>query len=201
MARPPAIELDTANRVVLNVRSLGLTDDQFLRLCSDNRDFRIEMSAQGELIIMPPPGSMTGRRNLVILQRLANWAEQDGTGVSFGTDTGFTLPNGAKRGPDAAWMSRERWHRIPEEQQEKLAPICPDFVVELRSPSDRLSDVQAKMEEYIANGARLGWLLDPFDNCATIYRPGQPPERIENPTIIHGDPVLPGFNFDFREIL
>ena len=200
MARPPAIELDTPVRVVLNVRSLGLTDDQFLRLCSDNRDFRIEMSAQGELIIMPPPGSMTGRRNLVILQRLANWAEQDGTGVGFGTDTGFTLPNGAKRGPDAAWMSRERWNRIPEEQQEKLAPVCPDFVVELRSPSDRLSDVQAKMEEYIANGARLGWLLDPFDNCATIYWPGQLPERIENPTIIYGDPVLPGFQFDFREI-
>ena len=98
-------------------------------------------------------------------------------------------------------MSRERWNRIPEEQQEKLAPICPDFVVELRSPSDRLSDVQAKMEEYIASGARLGWLLDPFDNCATIYRPGRPPERIENPTVIHGDPVLPGFHFDFRVIL
>ncbi len=201
MARPPAIELDTANRVVLNVRSLGLTDDQFLRLCSDNRDFRIEMSAQGELIIMPPPGSMTGRRNFIIVHRLAIWSEQDGTGVGFGADTGFTLPNGAKRGPDAAWMSRERWNGIPEEQREKLAPVCPDFVIELRSPSDRLSDVQVKMEEYIANGARLGWLLDPFDNCVIIYRPGQLPERIENPTIIHGDPVLPGFNFDFREIL
>ena len=201
MARPPAIEVDTPDRVVLNVRSLGLTDDQFLRLCSDNRDFRIEMSAQGELIIMPPPGSMTGRRNFIIVQRLANWSEQDGTGVGFGADTGFTLPNSSKRGPDAAWMSRERWNRIPEEQQEKLAPVCPDFVIELRSPSDRLSDVQAKMEEYIANGARLGWLLDPFDNCVTIYRPGQPPERIEKPTVVHGDPVLPGFEFDFREIL
>ena len=201
MARPPAIELDTPVRVVLNVRSLGLTDDQFLRLCSDNRDFRIEMSAQGELIIMPPPGSKTGRRNFIIVQRLANWSEQDGRGTGFGPDTGFTLPNGAKRGPDAAWMSNERWNRILEEQQEKLAPVCPDFVVELRSQSDRLSDVQAKMEEYIANGARLGWLLDPFDNCATIYQPGQQPERIENPTIIPGDPVLAGFHFDFREIL
>src|SRR6058998_3311011 len=105
MARPPAIEVDTPDRVVLNVRSLGLTDDQFLRLCSDNRDFRIEMSAQGELIIMPPPGSMTGRRNFIIVHRLAIWSEQDGTGVGFGADTGFTLPNGAKRGPDAAWMS------------------------------------------------------------------------------------------------
>ena len=201
MARPPAIDVDTGVRVVLNVRSLGLTDDQFLRLCSDNRDFRIEMSAQGELVIMPPAGSKTGRRNFIIVQRLANWSEQDGTGVGFGADTGFTLPNSSKRGPDAAWMSRERWNRIPEEQQEKLAPVCPDFVIELRSPSDRLSDVQAKMEEYIANGARLGWLLDPFDNCVTIYRPGQPPERIEKPTVVHGDPVLPGFHFDFREIL
>src|SRR5437773_3607244 len=201
MARPPAIDVDTGVRVVLNVRSLGLTDDQFLRLCSDNRDFRIEMSAHGELVIMPPAGSKTGRRNFIIVQRLANWSEQDGTGVGFGADTGFTLLNSSKRGPDAAWTSRERWNRIPEEQQEKLAPVCPDFVIELRSPSDRLSDVQAKMEEYIANGARLGWLLDPFDNCATIYWPGQLPERIENPTIIYGDPVLPGFHFDFREIL
>jgi Uma2 family endonuclease len=201
MARPPAIEADTAFRIVLNVQSVGLSDDQFLRLCSDNRDFRIEMSAQGELIIMPPPGSKTGRRGSRINQRLANWSDQDGRGVVFGTDTGFTLPNGAKRGPDASWISLERWNRIPEEQQEKLAPICPDFVIELRSPSDRLSDVQEKMEEYIANGARLGWLLDPFDNCVTIYRPGQPPERIGNPAILSGDPVLRGFLFDFREIL
>src|SRR3989442_5380063 len=192
MARPPAIEVDTPDRVVLNVRSLGLTDDRFLRLCSDNRDFRIEMTEQGELIIMPPPGSKTGRRNFIIVQRLANWSEQDGRGTGFGPDTGFTLPNGAKRGPDAAWMSNERWNRIPEEQQEKLAPVCPDFVVELRSQSDRLSDVQAKMEEYIANGARLGWLLDPFDNCPTIYLHAQTPDRIVNPTIIYGDPVPPG---------
>ena len=201
MARPPAIEVDTAVRVVLNVQSLGLTDDQFIRLCSDNRDLRIEMSAHGELIIMPPPGSKTGKRSSKINQRLANWTEQDGTGVCFNADTGFTLPNSAKREPDAAWMSHARWNRIPEKQQEKLAPICPDFVVELRSPSDRLSDIREKMEEYIANGAQLGWLLDPFDNCVTIYRAGQAPERIDSPTIILGDPILSGFKFDFREIL
>src|SRR2546428_9472681 len=110
MARPPAIEVDTPDRVVLNVRSLGLTDDQFLHLCSDNRDFRIEMSAQGELIIMPPPGSKTGLRNAEITLCLGIWTKQDGTGVCFGADTGFTLPNGAKRGPDAAWISRPRWN-------------------------------------------------------------------------------------------
>src|SRR5436190_21416496 len=201
MARPSAIKLDTGVRVVLNVRSLGLTDDQLLRLCSDNRDFRIEMSAQGELIIMPPPGSKTGKRSSRINQRLANWTEHDGAGVCFNADTGFTLPNRAKRGPDAAWISHERWNRVPGEQREKLAPICPDFVVELRSPSDRLPDIQEKMEEYMANGARLGWLLDPFENRAYIYRHGQSPERIDSPTILCGDPVLPGFKFDFREIL
>jgi len=201
MARPPVIETDTGFRLVLNVQSVGLTDDQFLRLCSDNRDFRFERTAQGDLIIMPPPGSKTGQRNAEITYRLVSWTKQDGTGVCFANDAGFTLPNGAKRGPDGAWISRDRWNRVPEEQKEKLAPICPDFVIELRSPSDRLADVQEKMQEYIANGARLGWLLDPFDNCAVIYRPGQPPERIENPAIISGDPVLPGFKFDFREIL
>ena len=201
MARPPAIDMDTAVRVVLNVRSLNLTDDQFLRLCSDNRDFRIEMTAQGELIVMPPPGCKTGKRSSKINQRLANWTEEDGTGVCFNADTGFTLPNGAKRGPDAAWISHERWNQIPEEQQEKLAHLCPDFVIELRSPSDRLRDIEEKMDEYMANGVQLAWLLDPFDHCATIYRPGKTPERMDNPTVLSGDPVLPGFRFDFREIL
>ena len=201
MARPPAMQIDTAVRVVLNVRSLNLTDDQFIRLCSDNRDLRIEMSAERELIIMPPPGSKTGQRNANVIYSLMRWAKQDGTGICFATDTGFTLPNSAKRGPDAAWVRLERWNKIPEEQQERLAPLCPDFVVELRSASDHLSDLERKMEEYIANGAQLGWLLDPFDKCAVIYRPGQPPARIEKPTILRGDPILPGFQLDFREIL
>src|SRR5438552_5793476 len=114
MARPPAIDRQTADRVVLDMRSIGLTDDQFLRLCSDNRDLRIEMTARGELIIMPPPGSKTGLRNTEIVVCLAIWAKQDGTGICFATDTGFTLPNGAKRGPDAAWVRRDRWNQIPE---------------------------------------------------------------------------------------
>src|SRR6266699_3871895 len=109
MTGPPAIDVGTGVRVVLNVQSLRLTDDQFLRLCKDNRDFRIEMSAQGELIIMPPPGSKTGQRNANITYCLVSWARQDGTGVCFAADTGFTLPDGAKRGPDAAWISHERW--------------------------------------------------------------------------------------------
>ena len=201
MARLPAIETDTAVRLVLNVQSIGLTDDQFLRFCSDNGDFRFEMTAQGELIIMPPAGGETGAQESKIIQRLANWAEQDGTGLCFSSNAGFVLPNGAKRSPDAAWIPKHRWIKLPKEERKKLAHICPDFVVELRSPSDRVSDTRGKMEEYIANGARLGWLLDPISNCAYIYRPGQSAERIESPTIIGGDPVLPGFKFDFREIV
>ena len=200
MARPPAIETDIGSRLVLNLQSIRLTDDQFLRFCSDNSDFRFEMTAQGELIIMPPAGGETGWREAKIIQRLANWAEQDGTGLAFSSNAGFVLPNGAKRAPDAAWIPKHRWIKVPKEERKKLAHICPDFVVELRSPSGRLSDTQAKMEEYIANGARLGWLLDPSHNCAYIYRPGQSAERIENPKIISGDPVLPGFKFDFSEI-
>ena len=201
MARPPAIETETAVRLVLNAGSAGLTDDQFFRLCSDNRDFRIEMTAQKELIIMSPTKPKTGWRNAKITMRLGIWAEQDGTGVVFDSSTIFTLPNGAKRSPDASWIPKSRWNRLTEEEQEEFTEICADFVIELRSISDRLRDVEEKMEEYIANGSKLGWLLDPYKNRATIYRPGQRPERIENPGILSGDPVLPGFQFDFREIV
>jgi Uma2 family endonuclease len=200
MARPPAIEAETAFRLVLNMRSVCLTDDQFFRLCSDNRDFRIEMTATGELIIMSPTNMETGRKNAAITARLFNWTRQDGSGECFDSSSEFSLPNGAKRSADASWILKSRWNRLSEEEKNKFSPICPDFVIELRSPSDRLPDAEAKMEEYIANGARLGWLLDPIENRAVIYRSGHAPERVDDPTIISGDPVLPGFRFDFREI-
>ena len=201
MARPPAIEADTTFRLVLNLQSVGLTDDQFFRLCCDNSDFQIELTADKHLIVMPPCFPETDRKNTKIIQRLANWTEQDDTGVCFGPTAGFTLPNGAKRAPDAAWIPKRRWNRLTKEEKHSLTPICPDFVLELRSTSNRLSDLQEKMEEYIANGAKMGWLLDPIDNRAEIYRPGEPPQLIENPAIISGDPTLKGFRFDFREIL
>jgi|SRR6185295_17037461 len=201
MARPPALESDIAARIVLDVRSLRLTDDQYYQLCMDNRDLRIELSAQGELILMSPTNMGTGRRNAKIAMRLGSWSEQDGTGECFDSSSELTLPNGAKRSPDATWILKSRWNRLTEEEKNKFSGICPDFVIELRSPSDRLSDVEEKMEEYMACGVRLGWLLDPLDNRATIYRPGQPPLHIDNPGVINGDPVLPGFDFDFREIL
>lgn len=201
MARPPAIDVETGVRVVLNVHSLGLTDDQFLQLCSDNREFRLEMTAQGELIIMPPPGSRTGRRSSRINQRLANWADQDRMGACFNTDTGFVLPNGARRGPDAAWIRRERWDAVPEEQQEKLAPICPDFVIELRSPSNRIRDVQGKWKSTSRTAPVLA-------GCSILLKtaPGSTvqdgrPNGLRNPAILSGDPILPGFQLDFREIV
>ena len=201
MARPPVTETDTALWLALNIQSVGLTDDQFIQLCSDNVDFRFEMSAQRELIIMPGTGPATDIKNAEITGQLRNWTKQDGTGVCFGSCAIFILPNGAKRIPDGAWIPKSRWNQFTEEEKSKLIVICPDFVVELRSGSDRLRPLKAKMEEYIENGARLAWLLDPIDNGATIYRPGQTPQQVERPTIISGDPILPGFKFDFREIL
>ncbi len=201
MARPPAIGADTAVRLVLNLESVGLTDDQFYRLCCDNRDFRIEMTADGELIIMSPTNPETGRKNAKITTRLCIWTEQDGTGECFDSSSEFMLPNGAKRSPDASWILKSRWNRLSNEEKNKFSRICPDFVIELRSPSDRLSNIQDKLEEYIANGARLGWLLDPIENRAYIYVSGLRPQRIDSPTILSGGSVLPGFQFEFTTIL
>ncbi|OGG46940.1 MAG: hypothetical protein A3F84_21005 [Candidatus Handelsmanbacteria bacterium RIFCSPLOWO2_12_FULL_64_10] len=191
---------NTSHLLTLSVRSAGLTDEQFYRLCQDNPDLRLELTARRELVITAPTGSKTGWRNSRLNQRLANWAERDGTGLSFDSSTGFTLPGGAKRAPDAAWIRRERWEALNEEQQEGFAPLCPDFVVELRSSQDSLSVLQDKMSEYLENGARLGWLIDPVDRRVYLYHPGQPLECLESPAMLSGDPVLPGFVFDVREI-
>jgi Uma2 family endonuclease len=201
MARPPAIETEQGIWLALNIESLNLTDDQILRLCSDNGDnFQFEIDAQKRLIIMSPCNPETSRQNAKFVQRLANWTELDGTGICFGPDAGFRLPNGALRAPDASWIPKHRWNSFSREQRSKLLGMCPDFVVELRSPSDPLAAIREKMQEYMANGARLGWLLDPIDNRATVYKPSQVPEDINHPTILSGDPILPGFKFDFREL-
>jgi Uma2 family endonuclease len=138
-----------------------LTDRLFLRLCRANPDLRLERTATGELIIMPPAGSGSGGRNLKVAQQLANWVDASGQGVAFDSSAGFTLPNGAIRSPDASWVARDRWDALTPDEQEGFAPLCPDFVVELRSPTDRLPDLRDKMREYRAQGARLGWLIDP----------------------------------------
>ena len=201
MARPPSIEQHAPFRFSLDVSSVCLTDDQFSRLCSDNPELRIELTADRELIIMSPTGYETGWRNAKITQRLANWTEQDGTGICFDSSTLFTLPNGAKRSPDASWIQKVRCERLSSEERSTFAPICPDFVAELRSPSDTFADLQEKMADHIRNGARLGWLLDPVEKRVHIYRPRRGPECLENPEYVTGEDVLSGFKFNFQEIL
>jgi Uma2 family endonuclease len=179
---------------------IELSEDQFFEFCQINRELRIERNVQGELLIMPPAGSGTGERNGKITARVVTWAERDGTGIAFDSSAGFTLPNGAVRSPDASWIARSRWEQVPTERRDKFAPICPDFVLELRSPSDTLRDLQAKMVEYLANAARLGWLLDPPTRHVYIYRPGATVERLEDPETVSGDPVLPGFVLNVRKV-
>jgi len=184
----------------MNVRRTNLTEEQFIELCQENPELRLELTAHGELVIMPPTGSESGWRSGQVFLSLGTWAKQDGTGLSFDSSTGFTLPNGAIRSPDASWIRRERWTALTKAQREKFAPICPDFVIEVRSVTDRLSDLLEKMQEYLDNGARLGWLIDPIDKRAYVYRPGQPVEILENPQSLSGDPVLPGFRLNVQEL-
>jgi Uma2 family endonuclease len=191
-------EADSA--LIVTARALGLTDEKFLELCLDNPTLRLEMTAKGELIVMGPTASETGRRNSKLNQRLANWAEQDGTGECFDSSACFILPNGAKLSPDASWIKRERYEALTEDERERFAPLCPDFVVELRSKTDRLARLQAKMSEYIENGAQLGWLIDPAARRVYVYRPGLEVETLDAPETVAGDPVLPNFFLQLREI-
>ena len=192
---------DLPSPLTLRLRPvIELTEDQFFAFCQLNRDVRLERTAGGDLIVMPPTGWETGDRNSEISMQLRLWAKRDGTGVASDSSTGFRLPNGAVRSPDAAWVRRERLAALPAEERQKFLPLCPDFALELRSPSDRLDVVMAKMAEYLANGARLGWLLDPQSRRAWVYRPGAPPQELAAPETLAGDPVLPGFVLDLREI-
>ncbi len=202
MARLPlTAEQTTATRFVMNFENVGLSDEQFLRLCRDNRELRLELTARKELIIMAPATPKTSSRNNLISHRLTTWAEKDGSGIVFESSAIFTLPNGAKRSPDASWMRRDRWDALCEEEQDSITDICPDFVIELRSKSDVLADSKEKMSEYVANGAQLGWLIDPYDKCVHIYRQGQDPEHVDSPASLSGEPILPGFVLDLAGIL
>ncbi|HEY9232518.1 MAG TPA: Uma2 family endonuclease [Blastocatellia bacterium] len=169
------------------------SDEEFAQFCAEYPDLRIEMSSEGEMIIMLPVVSEGGRRNFLLTGRFSAWVEADRTGVGFDSSAGFTLPNGAKRAPDVSWIRRERWDALSEAEKNEFAPICPDFVVELRSKSDRLATLQRKMEEYLANGASLGWLIDPLEKKVHIYRPGAPVDVLDQPSEIAGDPLLKGF--------
>ncbi len=180
--------------------AIHLSEQQFFDLCQANRDLRIERNADRELIVMPPAGGETGDREAEIIMQLRIWAKRDGTGKAFGSSTGFTLPNGAMRSPDAAWFPLSRWNALTAKQRKKFLPLCPDFVIELRSPTDSLKALQAKMLEYRENGAKMGLLVDPEKRRVHVYRRGRKTQVLDEPQSIACDPVLPGFVLDLREI-
>ena len=181
--------------------STKLSDEQFYELCRINRDIRIERNASGELILMPPTGGETGTRNAGINAQLWMWNESKELGKVFDSSTAFKLPNGANRAPDASWVQIDRWNLLTLEQKEKFPPLCPDFVVELRSKTDRLSFLQAKLQEYLDNGAKLGWLINRQDSQVEIYRPNQEVKVLSSPSSISGEAVLPGFELKLKGIL
>ncbi|AFY35109.1 Uma2 family endonuclease [Calothrix sp. PCC 7507] len=187
--------------LILNLYpTIELTDEQFFQLCQNNRDLRLERTQEGELIIMPPTGWESGNRNSRLTQRLGNWTDADGTGLAFDSSTGFKLPNGANRSPDACWVKRERIVALSPDPS-RFLPLAPDFVAELRSANDSLKTLQQKMQEYIDNGVRLGWLIDPQNQSVEIYRPGREVEVLQSPASLSGEDVLPGFVLDLAQIL
>jgi Uma2 family endonuclease len=187
--------------LVLRTRpAIEMSDREFFEFCQINGDWRIERTARGDVEIMPPAGGETSNRNAIITAQLTTWALRDGTGAAFDSSGGFILPNGATRAPDAAWVRRERLRALSAEERQRFLPLCPDFAIELRSPTDRLAAVRAKMEEYLANGARLGWLIDAPGRRVDLYRPGAAVERLEAPPMLSGESVLPGFVLDLRPV-
>ena len=178
---------------------IQLTDEQFEELCRNNRDLRFEQTAAGDLIIMPPTGWETGNRNSEMTYQVQAWSRQTKTGKAFDSSTGFILPNGAKRSPDASWVSQVRLDAL-NPNPDKFLPLAPDFAIELRSKSDNLRTVRQKMQEYMAVGVRLGWLINPQDKQVEIYRLNQPVEILQSPEQLSGEEVLPGFILELKEI-
>jgi Uma2 family endonuclease len=177
-----------------------ITREEYRNLCRENPELRIERTAEGEVIIMPPAHSRSGEQNVNLAIDLGIWARKDGRGLTFDSSTGFDLPNGANRSPDASWVLKSRLKQLTPEERAEYLPLCPDFVIELRSKSDRLPVLHAKMREYIESGARLGWLIDPIDRQAFIYSADAPPEHLLNPPVLDGGPILPGFILDLAAI-
>lgn len=189
------------NSLTLNLPPvLKLTDEQFEQLAAVNSDLRLELTAKGELIIMPPTGGETGDRNFELDGQLWLWNRQNCLGKAFDSSTGFRLPNGATRSPDVAWIEMERWEALTPTQRKKFLPLCPDFAIELVSETDDVAETQAKMQEYLQNGLRLGWLINPKLRQVEIYRPNRGVEVLTSPTTLSGEDVLPGFVLDLKLI-
>ncbi|NES00686.1 MAG: Uma2 family endonuclease [Symploca sp. SIO1B1] len=183
----------TSEPVILNIETIDLSNEQFYQLCQINENWRLEETAKGKLLIMPPVGGISGNRESDLNGFLWLWNRQTKLGKVFSSSTIFTLPNGGKRSPDVAWIANERWEALTPEEQEKFARICPDFVSELRSRTDSLSQLQEKMQEYLNSGLRLGWLINPQKQQVEIYRQNQEMEIVKLPTTLSGEDVLPGF--------
>lgn len=188
--------------LVLDFRDVleKINDDEFESFCRHNPDVEIELTKEGDLIIMPPTGGETGIRNFTIIVEFGKWLEKDKSGVGFDSSTVFVLPNGAKRSPDLSWIKNEKWNTLSAEEKKRFPSLCPDFVVELRSPSDSLVNLQNKMTEYIENGASLGWLIDPLEKKVHVYQPNTKIEILENPTKIKGEPLLEGFVLNVKKL-
>ena len=185
-------------------KGFRVTPEQFEQLADAEQVARLELTANGELIVMSPTGGTAGKKNRRLTQQVGNWADRDGTGEAFDSSTVFVLPSGARRSPDVSWIKLDRWNQLTQQQQDGFPPITPDFVIELVSPSDiknqRYEDLQAKMQEYLDNGVKLGWLIEPSAKTVEIYRSQQPVEILKNPQTLSGENILPRFTLDLSEI-
>lgn len=177
-----------------------LRDDELLEFCAANDSLRIERSPAGELIVMTPAGGKTGNQEGYIFRELDFWVEHKQHGIAFNSNTGFSLPDGSVRSPDAAWLSTEKWSSLTPEEQGKFIPFCPEFVVELRSPSDSLTELEEKMSDWMANGAQLAWLIDPFRKLAMIYRSAQEPETLLHPEFLNGEGPIASFTLKMQRL-
>ena len=189
------------DEIVINLGSRAFSEEDYWQFCAAHKELRIEMTKEGHMIIMMPVGSEGSHYNFNLTTRFGRWAEDDGSGIGFDSSGGFRLPNKAKRSPDVSWVKRERWEALSPKERKRFAPLCPDFVVELRSESDRLTKLQDKMQEYLDNGAQLGWLIDPIEKKVHVYRPGAPIEILDHPAEVSGEPLLSGFTLKLAGII
>ncbi|WP_017293513.1 Uma2 family endonuclease [Geminocystis herdmanii] len=181
------------SNLTIDCRSIELTHDKFYQLCVNNRNLKFEKNSKGDLVIMSPVGDISSNCNIEIAYQLQAWSRQNTKGIAFDSSAGFILPNNAIRSPDASWISLEKWQLIPDEEKEKFARICPDFIIELMSPSDSLKDTQEKMKEYQENGCKLGWLINRKNHQVEIYRENQTVEILDNPNTLSGENILVNF--------
>lgn len=186
--------------LTLDCQSIELTDEQFYQLCHNNRELRFERNANGDLLIMSPTGGETGNKNAGINAQLWNWNARHNLGKVFDSSTGYKLPNAANRSPDASWIPVAKWDALTNEQKQKFLPLCPDFAIELLSPSDKLAKAQDKMQEYLDNGMKLGWLINPQTRQVEIYHTGKQVEVLDFPDSLSGEDILSGFVLDLQSI-